>query len=159
MTFCLEILRSFQTVSQRYLSTKENVFQEGAGFLMINRCLLQLPWQPLLLNSLEDARQRTLGRTGNTVTSVSIVDWEHGCFTVQLRYAVVCILKERAKVRNDKDCNRLSYRSGRKEHEGYEHWRENKNSKKASSHILKNLPGEHLSSKEHRFLISLCSLC
>lgn len=41
----------------------------------------------------------TEGQTeqSGAVTSVSIVDREHGCFTVQLGNAVVGILKERSK--------------------------------------------------------------
>lgn len=44
------------------------------------------------------------GEGGDAVTSVSVVDREHGCFTVQLGDAVVRVLKERAEAWNDTGC-------------------------------------------------------
>lgn len=158
MTFLLEHLRNFQNLSQLYLS-KKMISQEGAGFLMIDACPA----------ATRQPRRATLKDSGehivDSVTSVSIIDWEHSCFTVQLGYAVVCILKERAKAWNymvaldpaekwEKGAGRLWAQRDSQT------WRESKNSKKASSHILKSLPGEHSSSKRgHGSLMSWCSLC
>lgn len=61
---------------------------------------------PAGMDSPEGSPCRTGQSKADAVTSVSIVDREHGCFTVQLGNAVVGILKERAKVWNDRDCIR-----------------------------------------------------
>lgn len=76
----------------------ENTSQEGAGFLLPEGFALEgQPLQQTRAVPREKLPKYTsLERARGAVTSVSIVDGEHGRLTVQLRNTVVSILKEKA---------------------------------------------------------------
>lgn len=83
------------------ISTKENVSQEGTVLLLTERCFPNNHYAAQQSHT-EGSREKTV----DVITSVSIVDREHGCLAVQLRYAVVRVLKERAEVWDDMGCTR-----------------------------------------------------